>query len=129
MTRISDRFLQLAVLFALSGMVLGVIMGKSEIFTLSPVHAHINLVGWVSMALFGLFYRVFPESAVGKLATVHFGLYVLGALIMMPSLACYLLGTKAASIPLAIASVMVLVAMILFAIIVFKATSAKRATA
>ena len=63
MTRVSDRFLQLAVVLALVGMGLGIGMGISQNFQLQPVHAHINLLGWVSMTLYGLVYRVVPKAA------------------------------------------------------------------
>ena len=70
--RLSNRFLRLAVLFALIGMSLGYWMGATEQFAASPVHAHINLLGWVSMALYGLFYRVQPGAARGWLPAIHF---------------------------------------------------------
>ncbi len=140
MKRISDRFLQLAVLGALTGMSLGVMMGKSEDFTLAPLHAHINLLLWVSMTLYGLFYRVVPKAAQGPLPVVHFWVNVLGVLTMLPSLAALLLGragrpimglSEAQAGPIVgIASVIVLLSMLLFAIIVFRATwSAEEKTA
>ena len=36
---------------------LGIWMGMHEDFTLAPVHAHINLLGWVTLALYGLYHR------------------------------------------------------------------------
>lgn len=44
-------------LSALFGMSLGIFMGIAHDFSLTPVHAHINLLGWVTMALYGLYYR------------------------------------------------------------------------
>ena len=79
--RLSNRFLRLAVLFALIGMSLGYWMGATEQFAASPVHAHINLLGWVSMALYGLFYRVQPGAAQGRLPAVHFWVAVVGLVI------------------------------------------------
>ena len=46
-----------ASLAALGGMSLGVWMGMSENFTLAPAHAHLNLLGWVTMSLYGLYHR------------------------------------------------------------------------
>ena len=40
----------------------------------SSVHTHINLVGWASLALFGVIYRLYPELAASRLALVHFWL-------------------------------------------------------
>lgn len=122
MKRVSDRFLQIGVLFALVGMGLGVWMGKTESFTLSPVHAHINLLGWVSMLLYGLVYRAVPRAAEGALPAIHFWLSVLSLLAMIPTLALYLLGHTAMAAPLGAASIALWLSMLLFAVIVFKAT-------
>jgi cbb3-type cytochrome oxidase subunit 1 len=92
MKRVSDRFLQLGVLFALIGMGLGVWMGKTEDFQLQAVHAHINLLGWVSMVLYGLVYRVVPQAAEGRLPVVHFWLALASVLGMIPLLSLQLLG-------------------------------------
>jgi len=125
MMSVSNNFLRLGVLSALVGMTLGVWMGANQDFVLRPVHAHINLLGFASMMLFGLFYRAFPAAGRGWLPMSHFVLAVLGFLILMPSLALMLLG-KPLFMPGMIASEIMLVAsMALFVLIVFKATMAK----
>ena len=58
---ISSLFLRFAIIFAITGMALGIYMGVAQDHSLTPVHAHINLVGWVSMFLAGLFYRAYPQ--------------------------------------------------------------------
>jgi len=119
---VSNNFLRLGVLSALIGMSLGVWMGANEDFVLRPVHAHINLLGFASMMLFGLFYRAFPAAGRGWLPVAHFILSVLGFLILMPTLALMLLG-RPVFLPGMIASECMLVAsMLLFVIIVFRAT-------
>jgi cbb3-type cytochrome oxidase subunit 1 len=122
MRRVSDRFLQAGVLFALLGMGLGVMMGKTEDFALAPVHAHINLLGWVSMLIYGLIYRVVPKTAQGRLPAVHFALSVLSLLAMIPTLGGYLMGDKSMAAPLGVASIVMWLSMALFAVIVFRAT-------
>jgi hypothetical protein len=122
MERLSDRFLQTGVLFALCGMALGVWMGKAGDFALSPVHAHINLLGWVSMLLYGLVYRAIPRAAEGTLPLVHFWLSVVSLLAMIPVLSMFLLGHAAYALPLGIVSVATWLSMLLFAVIVFRAT-------
>jgi hypothetical protein len=47
-------------------------MGAREDFQLVPVHAHLNLAGWATLALFGLTYRSYPELSSTKLAFYHF---------------------------------------------------------
>ena len=126
---VSNNFLRLGALSALVGMALGVWMGANETFTLRPVHAHVNLLGFASMMLFGLFYRAFPAAGRGWMPMVHFVLSVVGFLILMPSLTLMLLG-KPLFMPGMIASEIMLVASIaLFVVIVFKATMAKEAAA
>jgi hypothetical protein len=72
MKRIDVYFLLLATLLLLAGAGLGIKMGASEDFQLTPVHAHLNLVGWASLALFGLTYRAYPQLAQKRLALFHF---------------------------------------------------------
>ena len=47
----------LASVTALAGMSLGIYMGIAQDHSLMPVHAHLNLIGWVTMFLMGLYYR------------------------------------------------------------------------
>ena len=122
----SNTFLRFGVLFALIGVSIGYYMGASHNFTASPVHAHINLLGWVSMFLYGLFYRALPEAAHGWLPKLHLGLAVLGFMIFMPALAIQLLAVQSlmslAPIGLIVGPTLVLLGMVVFAAIVFMAT-------
>jgi len=129
MISVSNNFLRLGVLSALVGMTLGVWMGANQDFVLRPVHAHINLLGFASMMLFGLFYRAFPAAARGWLPLVHFALSVLGFLILMQSLTLLLL-QKPLFLPAMIASeIMLVLSMLLFVVIVFMATVKKEPAA
>ena len=82
MRRIETWFLLLAALCLIMGMTLGIVMGVMRDFSLRPVHAHLNLLGWVTLALFGLVYRGWPELARSPLARLHFALSGSGALLM-----------------------------------------------
>lgn len=122
----SNAFLRFGVLFALIGVSIGYYMGASHDFAASPVHAHINLLGWVSMFLYGLFYRAVPEASRGWLPKLHLGLAVSGFLIFMPALAVQVLSIKSlislAPIGLMVGPTLVLLGMVVFAAIVFMAT-------
>jgi len=72
MKNVDLKFLVLAALMLVVGVGLGIRMGIAHDFMLAPVHAHINLVGWVSLALFGIVYRLYPEMAESRLAGLHF---------------------------------------------------------
>lgn len=72
MKRVDVYFLLLATVLLICGAVLGIVMGAREDFQFAPVHAHLNLAGWASLALFGLTYRSFPQLAATRLARYHF---------------------------------------------------------
>jgi len=72
MKRVDLYFLLLATVLLICGAVLGIVMGAREDFQLVPVHAHLNLAGWASLALFGLTYRAYPQIAATSLARYHF---------------------------------------------------------
>ena len=131
--RLSNSFLRLAVVFILIGVGLGYYMGATQNFTAAPVHAHINLLGWVSMFLYGLFYRANPEAAEGMLPKVHFWVALVGFLIFMPALAIEVLQIQSvlplAHIGLIAGPTIVVIGMILFAIILFGATRTSKTVA
>lgn len=71
MLKIDLVFLTLAAACLLCGVSLGISMGMRHDFALAPVHAHFNLVGWASLALYGLTYRAYPELQKSVWAKVH----------------------------------------------------------
>jgi len=75
-------FIGVAVLQALVGMGLGIYMGISQDFTLAPAHAHNNLLGWVGMAIFGLYYAMVPEVAAKRIVLVHFWIALIGNIVL-----------------------------------------------
>jgi hypothetical protein len=76
---ISRNFLVIGAAYLVVGIVLGSYMGGSGDHTLTPVHAHINLLGFTLMTVFGIGYRLIPGLADGTLPKVHFWLHQLGA--------------------------------------------------
>lgn len=82
MKRVDIYFLLLAVILLTCGVLLGIHMAMSHDYQLSPVHAHTNLVGWASMALFGLTYRAYPQLKETPLARIHFALAAAAAVVM-----------------------------------------------
>jgi hypothetical protein len=78
----------------LIGMVWGAIMGSREDFALAPAHAHLNLVGWATLSLMGAFYALSGKG--GRAGWINFVLSGGAVVVMIPSLALYLSGNKAA---------------------------------
>lgn len=96
MRRIDLSFLLLAAASLLVGVILGIRMGLSHDFSFAPVHAHLNMLGWASLALFGLTYRAWPELAASRLAAIHLGVSALGAVLFPAGIAISLSGGAAA---------------------------------
>ena len=82
MNRIDIHFLLLAAVSLVIGVSIGVYMAASHDFQLMPIHAHLNLVGWASLALFVLVYRAYPVLAQRRLAAIHLGLAAPAAVLL-----------------------------------------------
>ncbi len=78
-----DRgFLLFAAAFALIGLIWGLGMVVVNNYAHSLVHAHINLLGWVTLALYGIVYAIYPAMADSRLASPHFYCSVPGTMLM-----------------------------------------------
>jgi len=66
----SLRLIRLAAIFGLLGTYLGSHMSGSGSYEFRPIHAHVLLVGWLSMFAWGIFYRAFKVKS-QKLVAVH----------------------------------------------------------
>lgn len=113
-------WLKLAALYLVIGVAMGIAMGASENFVLRPVHAHINLLGWATLALSGLIYCMFPQAGKSRLAQVHFWLLNLSLPVMMGALTMLMLGNKAVIPVLAIAEIVAALAVLAFVLNIFR---------
>lgn len=105
-------FLLAALVYALAGMGLGIHMGIGQDFAAAPVHAHINLVGWVTMALFGLIHRAYPALREIKLAWPQFWICQAGALLLVIGIARSIFADEHEIV--AVGSVLTILSMVLF---------------
>jgi hypothetical protein len=96
MKRLPLAFFTVGALCALTGMAWGMMMARSNDFTMAPAHAHLNLVGWATLAIMGGFYALAGERAPRVLGWLNFGLSSVAVVIMIPSLAHLLSGDKSA---------------------------------
>ena len=83
MKNVDRWFILIGLLYASFGFSFGIWMGINERFQHAHLHAHINLIGFASMILFGLLYRAFPTLAESKLAALHFFLFNVGAIVFL----------------------------------------------
>ncbi|MBA2175112.1 hypothetical protein H0266_09425 [Halobacillus locisalis] len=64
-------FVRVAAIYALIGAFMGSHMAGGGGLQLSAIHAHILVVGWLSLFAFGIYYRVFSIPKDSKLSIVH----------------------------------------------------------
>jgi hypothetical protein len=120
MPRVSLWFFTVAPIYVLVGMGFGMFMGATNNFTLAPAHAHLNLIGWVTMALYGTFYALAREAS-QKLAWTVFRLNNVAVSIMFPSLSLVLIQGENSPflLPLIVSEFIAFAAMLCFAISVW----------
>lgn len=81
MPRVSSAFFFVAALCGLAGMIWGSYMGTTQDHSMMPAHAHLNLLGWVTLSIMGGFYAL-PGVQPGVLAWVNFVTSSAGAVVM-----------------------------------------------
>lgn len=116
MRGLSLGFLLVGVLSALIGMAWGIQMSASADHGLSPAHAHLNLLGWVSMAIFAFYYHLVPEAAGGLLAKVHFALAVAGLVLIVPGIVTAI--RESGELFAKLGSVLTILSMLVFAVVI-----------
>jgi peptidoglycan/LPS O-acetylase OafA/YrhL len=71
-----------AVLMVLAGMIWGIIMAISDDHSAMPAHAHLNLLGWVCLFLFGIFYHLHPAIDRSRTALVQVWVWIVTTIIL-----------------------------------------------
>jgi len=118
-------FLKLATLYFLVGVGMGIGMEMAGDHSLMGAHAHINLVGWASMGLFGVVYVLFPKAGETLLAKLHFWLYNISLPLFMLGLIFLLLGNESLMFLLLIFPNVLVLSVLLFVINIFKNVKAE----
>ncbi len=93
MRGISFWFFAMGTIYVTIGMLWGIEMSVSQDHSMAPAHAHLNLIGWVTMALFGIYYHLVPEAGEKTLAKVHFAIATAGLIVIVPGIVMALNGT------------------------------------
>ena len=111
---------QAAVAFVVAGMIWGIVMAISEDHSAMPAHAHLNLLGWVSLFLFGIYYRLHPSLEDAKSAIVQVWIWIIGTIILAIGVALLHTGHTIGDPIAAVGSFVVLLDMLLFGWLVFR---------
>ncbi|RDE10543.1 hypothetical protein [Pelagibacterium lacus] len=119
MPRVSHLFFRAAILFLIVGIGIGISMSISGNHNVMGAHAHMNLLGWVTSAIFGGYYALNPGKAEGWVPLTHFAVYTVGVLLMVVSLYFLLAGNPAMEPLVAAGSIITFVGVLIFAVVVF----------
>jgi peptidoglycan/LPS O-acetylase OafA/YrhL len=118
--RASSLSFQAAVLFVLAGMVWGLQMAISNDHSAFPAHAHLNLLGWVSLFLFGVYYHLHPSLDRSRTALMQVSIWIVGTIIMAIGVGLVHTGHEAGDPIAAVGSFIVFAAMLIFGWLVFQ---------
>lgn len=120
MPRIARTYFMTAMCFLVAGILVGLKMSVAHDYAATGAHAHINLLGWVTMAIFGTFHALNPRGAGSRLAKAQYYVYTGGVLVMTPSLYLLLTGTPSLEPLVAASSLVVFVGVLMFAAIILR---------
>jgi hypothetical protein len=112
--KLNRYWLRCAAVYFLCAVSLGLFMGASGDHSLLYVHAHLNLLGWVSCSLFGILATLLPQFADGRLAWPHFVLHNTGLPAMLVAYAARMWGHPWGQPLIVLGSGMVGVSVLLF---------------
>lgn len=62
MSKVTVWFIRCAILYFLAAMLLGIFMSHAgAVYPYMPIHVHFNLLGWMSMMIYGVGYHILPR--------------------------------------------------------------------
>jgi len=103
-----------------AGMIWGLQMAISRDHAALPAHAHLNLLGYVSLFLFGLYYRLHPSLDRSRAALVQVAVWIAGTIVMTIGVGLVHTGREAGDPFAAIGSLVVLADMVMFGWLVYR---------
>jgi peptidoglycan/LPS O-acetylase OafA/YrhL len=103
-----------AVLMVLAGMIWGIVMAMTDDHSAMPAHAHLNLLGWVSLFLFGIFYYLHPAIDRSRTALVQVWIWIVGTVTLTVGVGMIHTGHQGGDPIAAVGSLIVLAGMLLF---------------
>jgi len=69
-------------LLVLAGMMWGLQMAITDDHSAFPAHAHLNLLGFVALFLFGIFYRLNPTVEANRLAIPQVLIWIISTVVL-----------------------------------------------
>jgi hypothetical protein len=113
MMEIDRAYVAIALLWAIAGMLLGLYMGIAADNKLLVMHVAMMLTGFVTLAIYGMLYRLWPALKKSPLARIQFWIAVLSAAGII--VGSYFFATSGSVLLAAGASVVFIVSAVLMA--------------
>lgn len=121
------KFVMTGLGYAILGMILGIIMAASKDHGQHVTHAHIMLLGFVVSFIYGLCHKLWLNNTTSRLSQIQFYLHQIGSVVLLIGLFLFYGGIVSLEVidpVLAIASIVVLVAMVLMKVLFIQAMKA-----
>ena len=109
-----------AVVMVIAGMIWGITMAITQDHSTLPAHAHLNLLGWVSLFLFGIYYHLHPAVDRSRLASLQVWVWIVSTIILTIGVALVHSGHAIGDPIAAVSSLLVLADMLLFGWLVIR---------
>jgi peptidoglycan/LPS O-acetylase OafA/YrhL len=116
-----------AVLMVLAGMVWGIVMAISQDHSAMPAHAHLNLLGWVCLFLFGIFYHLHPAIDRSRTALLQVYVWIVATVVTVIGVGLVHTGHPAGDPIAAVGSLVITADMLLFGWLVVRRDRTERA--
>ena len=124
----SNLCFRAAMLLVLAGMLWGLQMAITDDHSAFPAHAHLNLLGFVALFLFGIFYRLNPVVEANRLALPQVWIWIVSTVIAVIGVGLVHTGHPVGDPIAAVGSLAIFADAIMFTWLVFQGTtSASRA--
>jgi hypothetical protein len=121
----SSLSFQAAVVLVVAGMIWGIVMAASGDH--SAMHAHLNLLGWVSLFLFGIFYHLHPALDRSRTAMVQVWIWIAATVILTIGVGLVHTGHEIGDPIAAVSSLVILADTLLFGWLVYRREAAEQA--
>jgi hypothetical protein len=116
----SNLCFRAAMLLVLAGMIWGLQMAIADDHSAFPAHAHLNLLGFVALFLFGIFYRLNPTVEANRLAIPQVLIWIVSTVVMAIGVGLIHTGHPAGDPIAAVGSFAIFADAILFTWLVFQ---------
>ena len=123
----STRLIKVAAIYLVVGVTMGIVMGIAHQFVLAPVHAHINLLGWATLAIMGVIYHAYPAAGETRLAAAHFWIHMTALPVFMVGLGFALTGHEAFMPVTIVGALGVAIGILIFAVNIWRTVGRPRA--